>query len=316
MKTIAFHSNQLGLRGTEIALYDYANYNEEILGNKSIIMSSPHGDLSALSKFKERFNVELRDFYSYQDYCDKNKIDYLYIIKAGGSSDGICLANTPCLIHAVFRANDPHGHKYFYVSDWLARDQGYDAETHGLNHIVPSLRPSAYDLRDKLGIPKNKTVFGCYGGSTEFNINFVHEVIKRITQEQDDIIFLFMNINEFCEKNDNIIHLPGTWVLEEKTSFIEACDAMIHARSGGETFGCAVAEFSIGNKPVITYNGSGERNHIELLGERGIYYNGYEDLYEILTCLNKYIKHDDYYKSYDCCNPEVIMEKFNRVFLT
>jgi hypothetical protein len=316
MKTIAFHSNQLGMRGTEVALYDYAKYNEDILGNKSLIMSSPHSELSSLSKFKERFNVELRDFYSYQDYCNKNKVDYLYIIKAGGRSDGICLADTPCLIHAVFRANEPHGHKYFYVSDWLARDQGYDAETHGLNHIVPPLRPSAYDLRDRLGIPESKTVFGCYGGSTEFNINFVHQAIKRITQERDDIVFLFMNINEFCEKNDNIIHLPGTWVLEEKTSFIEACDVMLHARSGGETFGCAVAEFSMGNKPVITYNGSGERCHIEMLGERGIYYNGYEDLYEILTNIHNYIVYDDYYKSYNCCAPEIIMDKFNKMFLT
>ena len=36
---IAFHSNQLGLRGTEIALFDYAYYNRELLGNESIIIS-------------------------------------------------------------------------------------------------------------------------------------------------------------------------------------------------------------------------------------------------------------------------------------
>ena len=31
MKNVAFHSNQLGIRGTEVALYDYALYNETIL---------------------------------------------------------------------------------------------------------------------------------------------------------------------------------------------------------------------------------------------------------------------------------------------
>ena len=36
MKTIAFHSNQLCLRGSEIALYTYADYNEKILGNIEI----------------------------------------------------------------------------------------------------------------------------------------------------------------------------------------------------------------------------------------------------------------------------------------
>ena len=32
MKKIAFHTNQLGIRGTEVAVYQYAKYNEEILG--------------------------------------------------------------------------------------------------------------------------------------------------------------------------------------------------------------------------------------------------------------------------------------------
>ena len=34
MKKIAFHSNQLCLRGTEVALFNYAKYNE--LRNKDI----------------------------------------------------------------------------------------------------------------------------------------------------------------------------------------------------------------------------------------------------------------------------------------
>jgi hypothetical protein len=38
-KIIAFLSNNLTLRGTEVALYDYADYNEKILGNKSIIIT-------------------------------------------------------------------------------------------------------------------------------------------------------------------------------------------------------------------------------------------------------------------------------------
>ena len=35
---IAFHSYQLGDRGTEICLYKYAKYNQEILGNESVIV--------------------------------------------------------------------------------------------------------------------------------------------------------------------------------------------------------------------------------------------------------------------------------------
>jgi hypothetical protein len=34
MIKIGFWSNQLGERGTDIALYDYAYYNQKIFGNK------------------------------------------------------------------------------------------------------------------------------------------------------------------------------------------------------------------------------------------------------------------------------------------
>lgn len=34
---IGFHSNQLSLTGTEIALFDYAHHNEQELGHKSVI---------------------------------------------------------------------------------------------------------------------------------------------------------------------------------------------------------------------------------------------------------------------------------------
>ena len=43
--------------------------------------------------------------------------------------------------------------------------------------------------------------------------------------------------------------------LNKKVEFISSCDAMIHARQMGETFGAAVSEFSIKNKPVITCRG-------------------------------------------------------------
>jgi hypothetical protein len=70
MKTIAFHSNQLGIRGTEVALYDYAHYNEEILRNKSYIISSAKADLATLKKFEKRFEVFL-----YEDFKDCYFVD-------------------------------------------------------------------------------------------------------------------------------------------------------------------------------------------------------------------------------------------------
>jgi len=319
MKKIAFHDNNLSLRGTSVALFDYADYNERILGNESIIISSPNADLAAYDKFINRFGREkviLMDFYDYHTQLPKIGVDYLYIIKSGGRSDGLCSEYIPTLIHAVFRFNEPHGHRYRYVSDWLASDQGYNPAEYSVPHIVKRLPEPNYNLREKLGIGLNKTVFGCLGGSTEFNHRDAREIVERVSKERDDILFIFMNIDEFANENKNIIHLPGTWDMFEKSSFIMACDAMIHARSGGETFGCAVAEFSIMNKPVVTYGLSGEKAHLDMLGERAIIYNTYDELYDIINNLKQYIKYDDYYKAYDNCTPDKIMQIFDKNFLT
>ena len=62
---IAFLSNHLSLRGTEIAMYDYAHYNETILHNTSIIITRPYTQVKhsidtneeAYGKFINRFPV-------------------------------------------------------------------------------------------------------------------------------------------------------------------------------------------------------------------------------------------------------------------
>ena len=311
MKKIAFHSNQLGIRGTEVAMYQYAKYNEEILGNKSVIVSFPNRDHGAIEKFRERFEVVLMEWWEYESYLTQNNFDYLYLIKMG-TNDGYCLQTIPCLIHAVFRFNDPHGHKYFYVSDWLAKDQGYDPETHSLPHICERLPHSEYNFREKHSIPSSARVFGCYGGSTEFNIESTKRAIRKVVEEHNDIYFIFMNIQEFAD-HPQIKFFPGNYDLKEKSAFVDACDAMIHARSGGETFGLAVSEFALSNKPVITYELSGERSHLDILGERAILYKGYEDLLYIFKNLPSFIKYTDYDLPYKQFSPELIMKKFEKL---
>lgn len=309
MKKIAFHSNQLCLRGTEVALFTYAKYNEDILKNKSVIFSNPNANMDALPKFKKRFEVQLMDWGSYERYLLDNNFDYLYIIK-GGSNDGYCLESIPTIIHSVFRHNDPHGYRYVYVSDWLAKDQGYNPITHSLPHICEPLPVSNGNLRKDLNIKDTDTVFGCYGGSTEFNIQSTKDAIKNCVNKRSDIKFIFMNINKFIE-HPQVHFLPGTYNLSFKSKFVNTCDAMIHARLGGESFGLAVAEFALANKPIITYKLSGERNHIEVLGDTGIYYKGMEDLLDIFLNFNLYKKDIDYKQPYYQFSPKIVMDKFN-----
>ena len=77
--------------------------------------------------------------------------------------------------------------------------------------------------------------------------------------------------------------------MKTKVEFINTCDAMLHARYIGESFGLSCAEFSVRNKPIITYEKSPERNHIDTLGEKGIYYENYSEILPAVVngwCIN------------------------------
>ena len=62
--------------------------------------------------------------------------------------------------------------------------------------------------------------------------------------------FLFMNTPEFYI-HPRVIYLSPETNLQKKADFILACDAMLHARSLGESFGLSVAEFLFHGKPAV-----------------------------------------------------------------
>ena len=110
---IAFHSEQLGLRGSEITLHDFATYNETILGNESYIVSNGKSDhLESLNKFKSRFPVFLYDqFGQTENFVRDNGIDAIYYMKAG-LRDGKLVPGIKNMVHAVFWFYEPHGDVY------------------------------------------------------------------------------------------------------------------------------------------------------------------------------------------------------------
>ena len=90
---------------------------------------------------------------------------------------------------------------------------------------------------------------------------------------------------------------------------------MLHARFVGESFGLSCAEFSLKNKPVITWIGSKERNHIDVLGDKGIYYNDSNDILNILLNLNKVEINNKDWNMYNDYLPEKVIEKFKNIYL-
>ena len=68
---------------------------------------------------------------------------------------------------------------------------------------------------------------------------------------------------------------------------MNSSDYMIHARSRGETFGLAIAEFSIRNKPVISYSDSPEKAHLDILDDKCFKYSSRDELFNLLINLDK-----------------------------
>ena len=311
---IGFHSNQLCERGTDIAIYDYAYYNQKLYGNKSIIFYCKHSwnnDTNVIKKFEKEFKC-----YAYDKFSDidnvilDEKIDYFYNQKSGSKSDNQLVTKCPNLVHAVFTV-EPHGEKYATVSKQLA------SKYNNIVDYVPYMinLPECNDnMRIQLNIPNNAIVLGRIGGFYQFDIKIAHNAIKNIIDMDPNIFFLFVNTNKFYE-HPQIIYLDKIIEPIEKVKFINSCDAMIHARSDGETFGLAIAEFSSLNKPVITCVSKMDNSHIEILGSKGIIYHNEESLIDIFKNIRTIITSRDDWNAYEEYTPEKVMKKFMDVFI-
>lgn len=315
---ILFHANQLGLRGTEIAIFDYARYNEEILGNRSLVTfnkASKGNDLSVIEKFKSRFEVVGYDDFAEVDRIAENmQAELFYIIKSG-NRDGKILRACPNAVHAVFEHSptERHGECYAYVSKWLA-DRCSGGALSYVPHIV-DLPMVEGDMRSDLSIPAQSMVLGGYGGHDSFDVTFVKKALPIIMEKRRDLYVLFMNFEKFME-HDRVIFLPGSSDMKVKSAFINSCDAMLHARMDGETFGIACGEFSISNCPVITYRNSRNKAHIDILGDKGLYYGNAKELEDIIIGFDR----DEVKKrAWDCYSqyytPKPVMELFKSQFI-
>lgn len=313
MKNVAFHSNQLGIRGTEVALYDYALYNETILGNKSYIISDANSNLETLKKFQNKFEVFLYNKFQdcHQFVKDKN-IQYVYYIKAG-DNDGKIIPGVKNAIHAVFQNKDVHGDSYAYVSEWLATKM--EMPNDYVPHIVWLPKPT-FNYRERLNIPPENIVIGRHGGYGDFDLSFVYNAIYETLKVRNDVTFLFMNTRPFGPAHSNIIFAEGTYNLQNKSNFIDTCDYMIHARQHGESFGLAIAEFLYNDKPVISWKGGLDSNHICTLGDKGLWYSNIEDLSNLLFNIQRTSNPIGTYKSLvKTYSPKLVMERFNNIFL-
>ena len=170
-------------------------------------------------------------------------------------------------------------------------------------------------MRKQLNIHDDAIVIGRIGGLYQFDIKTAHRAIAKMVELDRNLFFLFVNTNKFYE-HPQIIYIDRIIDPVEKVKFINTCDAMIHARSDGETFGLAVAEFSTLNKPVITCVSKIDNSHIEILGDKAIIFNSEESLIDAFKNIRTIIKSKNDWNAYKEYTPENVMKKFMSVFIS
>jgi len=314
---IFFHSAYWGYRGTEVALYDYAHHAETILGAESVILvarekSAAGGPLG--ERFRRRFRVvEYGSWSEAEGILAAEKAGLLYTIK-NGWFDGVVSSRVKTAVHAIFPEADFHGDRYAYLSSWLARTM-VGREEPWVPFMV-DLPSAGKNLRQVLGIPPEAVVLGRHGGADSFDIRFAQKEVARAVRNRKDLWFLFLGTAPFGPPagTDRIRFLQATVDPVEKRAFLEACDAMIHARERGETFGLAVAEFACLGKPVITWSRSPESFHLEALGRGHFRYRDAGELRRVFSNFEK-PRARAASKYEEICAPRVVMERFRRHFL-
>lgn len=328
-KKVAFFCKHFGERGTEKTTYDYADFNEKILGNVSYIICFNESVIRekkyisskgfVKKKYFSRFEVfEVSSIYEIKDILIEKNINYFYVQSHGFYKDIFQFndfriwGNCKTIYHCAFGPMVRQGSSIRCIVGGFLNKRF----SKNLPVLPPIVRPFKFDgdFRSDLNIPEDAIVIGRHGGKETFDINFVKEVIKKFLKSDDNIYFLFLNTKKFIS-NKNIFYFENL-TDNEVSKFIGTCDAMIHARSDGETFGLAVAEFSVANKPIITFSQSKDREHLRILKDKAILYKNKDDLIEIFNSIRTILKKKKSWNAYKDYEPEKIMHIFDKVCLS
>lgn len=326
-QTVLFHSYTLTVRGTEVALFDYGDFNERLLGNTSVMVFPREGVESeaAQRKFEGRFETYLYDTpEELAGIAERCGADLCYFIKKG-TDDGVLVSGRKNAVHVVFQNLEPHGDVYAYVSEWLSRTAGKGAYPF-VPHIVRHPVNTQDNMRAELGIPQSADVYGVIGGVDSFKILSATNAVLDAIGSDPNKVFLFVNtrmpewfpwtkkrIRKALEAG-RLKYLKQITDFEEKERFINTCDAMIHARRRGETFGIALGEFDVRGKPLLVHYNPKTRDqgHYDILGDTPNYYRDKAEIANLLSVPPKTLKHSGRYRRFF---PEEVMPIFEQVFL-
>ena len=245
-------------------------------------------------------------------------LDAVYTIQADTTYNFSVLANfsdVSFLVHGVFAGSKSGDFSSAVVSAGVSRSPCMPV----VNHMVflNETYNAAPSLRLELGIEKSARVFCRHGGPDTFSIAEAREAVCKHARDFPQDAFLLLGTAVVaCETGiANILHLPANTDLLYKSRFLNSCDACVHARADGETFGLAIAECSMAGLPVITfaYPPPGADAHLLLQGRLAVKYSSGRELTEILAAFNASVHHEKalvYRSIYKPYSPDAVMLEF------
>ena len=326
--TVLFHSNSVTARGTEVALFDYAEFNEEILGNRSVVAFPVEGVESEAikEKFESRFKTQIYTSQEQlEDFAQATGATVCYMIK-NGKNDGVAVKGIKNVVHSVFKNCDPHGDVYAYISKWLSQEASAGRYDY-VPHIIRPPLNTAEMMRTALGIPEAGHVYGAIGGTDSFkSLRATNAILDTIAQDPNKyFVFVKTRLPEWLPwtkarinraiQAGRLIYIDEISDLNTKEKFINSCDALLHARRRGETFGIALGEFSVRGKPVIVQfrAKAKDRCHYDILGDTANYFTSRAEMRTLLSQDPQTLRVSPNYSQFA---PDQVMSRFEAIFLS
>lgn len=312
---IGFKVALLNERGMSLALCDYACGVQEQLGHEAIVYCSVEkSSPEVIQKVSQSLRVvPIKAGEDYRRVSEAHDLDVGYFISDGRKRPLKLSVGRSC-VHAVFRHFEPHGDVYAYVSEWLS-EWMTGGVAPAVPHIVKLPMPRS-NMRDELGIPSDAFVVGRYGGFDQFNIPFALRAVEEVLNKRDNIWFVFVNTEKFID-HPRALFLPAIVSLDEKSRFISTCDVGLNAKKIGESFGLAIAEFFALGKPVFSWGGGMDRNHVHMTPKSDWIYRTKKDLVRLLTQYEVSVADKDLaLRAVEPYAPKSVMSQFEKVFLS
>ncbi|OUU53430.1 MAG: hypothetical protein CBC25_00420 [Pelagibacteraceae bacterium TMED65] len=294
-KIIGFFDNGIGFRGTTRAIIDYSKACFDLNNNikiKFFFIERLAQNNHSIALEMLRYGIEIEPI-KCRDDLKSQKLDFLYHVSSsyGNKNEWLKELPYPTFLHQVgYNPPDVNTSTYFaYTSYWQScflSGGNSDVLPYIINAKTHCFTCSQPQARQYFSLPNDAIVLGRHGGLDTWNLPFVCNSVRDTVITNPNIIFLFLNTPKFIS-HPRVIFIDGSSDNKLVSMYLAACDAMIHARWEGETFGLACAEFLIRKKPIITWAESRERNHILLSDKSCIFFNTEADCTLILSSLTR-----------------------------